>query len=85
MHKNNYEIIGKEKVFCPFCEKEHTVEKCRRETIAAAQGNKISFPREYFVCDEHGEDLEFETAELMAENLQRARSAYRKVILKKEE
>lgn len=84
MYKNNIEIIAKEKTFCPFCEKEHITEKHRQENIATAQNSKIVFLREYYVCSEQGKETEFETAEMMSENLQRVRAAYRKIIIKKE-
>lgn len=72
-------LIEKIKVDCPFCNKEHILEKRKRNTIGIVKGEQINFEEEYFLCNiTESDENEFVTAKIMDENLLRARDEYRK-------
>src|SRR5690554_232861 len=63
---------------CPICGKTHLVEKKKRLTQALLKGEAVDYEQIYYSCNRCGkEDNEFVPAEIMDENLLRARDAYR--------
>lgn len=65
---------------CPLCNKFHTIEKRKRTSQMLIKNEGITYEEIYFYCPDstdYDED-EFVTAEMMDQNLQRARNAYRK-------
>lgn len=72
-------LIEKIEMDCPFCNKNHTIEKRKRITEALIKKEKVAYQEEYYLCTEtYEEENEFVTAKLMDENLLKARDAYRK-------
>lgn len=66
---------------CPLCNKTHFIEKRKRESLMVVKNEEVTYEEVYFFCPdstEYEED-EFVSAELMDQNLQSARNAYRKV------
>ena len=72
------EILEKVERYCPLCDKVHFVEKRKRIGEMLIKNEVISYEEVYLFCPEsvNYED-EFVSAELMNQNLQRARNAYR--------
>lgn len=65
---------------CPLCNKVHLLEKRKRESQMLIKNEAVTYEETYFFCPdsvEYEED-EFVSAELMDQNLQNARNAYRK-------
>lgn len=72
-------LIEKVKIDCPFCNKEHILEKRKRDTVGIVKGEQINFEEEYFLCNiTETDENEFVTAKMMDENLLKARDEYRK-------
>ena len=72
-------LIEKVKIDCPFCNKEHILEKRKRDTVGIVKGKQINFEEEYFLCNiTETDENEFVTAKMMDENLLKARDEYRK-------
>lgn len=76
---NNYLILSTEQMDCPICGTTHFVEKRSRTTNAVIKGTVVSYEEIYFFCasDSENDECEFVPAEVMDENLLRARDAYR--------
>lgn len=76
---NNYLIVSREQMDCPICGTNHLVEKRSRTTSAVVKGTVVPYQEIYFFCDvdDENEECEFVPAEIMDENLLRARDAYR--------
>ena len=72
-------LIEKVKIDCPFCNKEHILEKRKRDTVGIVKGEQINFEEECFLCNiTETDENEFVTAKMMDENLLKARDEYRK-------
>ena len=73
-------IIETIEMDCPLCDKIHKVEKRRRFTSYLIKGEPTEFQEDYFYCPNfyYSAENEFVSAEMMDENLQRAREAYNK-------
>lgn len=69
--KGNYNM----KKYCPFCDKEHEISIIERESKNLIKGDEILSIEKVYHCEETG--LEFSDGELMDNNLQCARNAYR--------
>lgn len=74
------EVLEKVKRYCPLCDKVHFVEKRRRIGKMLIKNEITSYEEIYFFCPESAdyEEDEFVSGELMNQNLQSARNAYRK-------
>lgn len=71
-------LIEKVKVDCPICNKEHMIEKRQRKNKIKIKDKIIQYDEVYFSCLETDEEEnEFVTAQMMDENLSRARENYR--------
>lgn len=71
-------LIKNVEIDCPICDSIHSIEKRKRLTQAIVKGEVVDYEEVYFLCpvsDE--EENEFVSAEIMDENLLRARDAYR--------
>ena len=77
--KDNY-LIEKVERDCPLCDKVHFVEKRKRIGEMLIKNEITSYEEVYFFCPESVdyEEDEFVSADLMDQNLQSARNAYRK-------
>lgn len=77
--KDNY-LIEKVERYCPLCDKVHFVEKRKRIGEMLIKNEVTSYEEVYFFCPESVdyEEDEFVSADLMNQNLQSARNAYRK-------
>lgn len=72
-------LIEKVNYDCPFCDKEHLLEKRMRKSIVTVKNEPTEYDEIYFLCPETDEEEnEFVSAKLMDENLLRARDNYRK-------
>lgn len=65
---------------CPFCNTVHEMEKRQRKSQVLIKGELVEYDEIYFRCPRRTDDEEneFVSAEMMDQNLQRARNAYRK-------
>lgn len=74
------EILENVEKYCPLCDKVHFVEKRKRIGKMLIKNEVISYDEIYFFCPESidYEEDEFMSADLMNQNLQSARKAYRK-------
>lgn len=64
---------------CPFCEKEHLLEKRTRKNKVKIKEDLIEYDEVYLLCPETDEEEnEFVTAKMMDENLIKARDNYRR-------
>lgn len=80
-----YEFLGNIRMYCPVCGQKHNVEVRRREKFALMDEKKVCFSSTYLRCCNAPEgEVEFETGEMMAENLQNARTEYRKILSKRD-
>lgn len=71
-------LIEKIKVNCPICNKEHFVEKRKRTNKIKIKDKVIEYEEIYLQCPQtNEEENEYVNAEIMDENLQNARDAYR--------
>lgn len=71
-------LIEKIKVNCPICNKEHFVEKRKRTNKIKIKDKVIEYEEIYLQCTQtNEEENEYVNAEIMDENLQNARDAYR--------
>ena len=71
-------LIEKIKVNCPICNKEHFVEKRKRTNKIKIKDKVIEYEEIYLKCPQtNEEENEYVNAEIMDENLQNARDAYR--------
>lgn len=77
--ENNYILLEKINRDCPLCNKIHTLEKRQRDGKALIKNTPVSFIETYFFCSEtrDGEN-EFVSAEMLGENIDRAREMYEK-------
>lgn len=72
-------LIKKVEMDCPFCNKNHTIEKRKRTTESIIKKERVTYQEEYYLCTEtNEEENEFVNAKLMDENLLKARDVYRK-------
>lgn len=64
---------------CPYCNKMHTIEKRVRRSSMLIKGEPVLFDEDYFFCPLCVEDdqNEFVPADMMDQNLQKARNSYR--------
>jgi hypothetical protein len=64
---------------CPYCNKVHTIEKRTRASSMLIKGEPAQFDEDYFFCPLCAEDdqNEFVPADMMDQNLQKARNSYR--------
>lgn len=74
------EVLEKVEIYCPLCDKVHFVEKRKRIGEMLIKNEVTSYEEIYFFCQESidYEENEFVSGELMNQNLQCARNAYRK-------
>ena len=65
---------------CPLCNKTHSLEKRKRESRMLIKNEEVTYVEVYFFCPDSAEydEDEFVPAEMMEQNLQSARKAYRK-------
>ena len=65
---------------CPLCNKTHFLEKRRRKTSMLIKNEEVVYEEVYFSCPNSAEceEDEFVSSEMMDQNLQSARNAYRK-------
>ena len=64
---------------CPLCDKVHEVEERTRNTAITMKGEKVHYRESFYFCaNSNEEECEFETGNMMNENLMAARNAYRK-------
>lgn len=74
----DFSALGKVLTACPICDTIHEVEQRSRQTKAIIKGVIVSYQEIYYacpLCDDKDEN-EFVPAELMDNNLMRARDAY---------
>ncbi len=66
---------------CPLCNKTHMIEKRSRMSQMLIKGEVVTFEEIFFFCPESVdyEWDEFVSAEMMDQNLDRARAAYRAI------
>lgn len=78
--KQSEEVLEKVERYCPLCDKVHFVEKRKRIGKMLIKNEVTSYEEVYFFCPEsvNYEEDEFVSADLMNQNLQSARNAYRK-------
>jgi putative zinc finger/helix-turn-helix YgiT family protein len=75
MNKNVLETVEMD---CPICGKTHLVEINKRMTQALVKDEAVDYEQIYYSCNlSNDEENEFVSAEIMDENLLRARDAYR--------
>ncbi|NLM27581.1 MAG: DUF4065 domain-containing protein [Clostridiaceae bacterium] len=73
-------LVEKINISCPFCEKDHMLEKRKRVTQGIVKGEIVDYEEFFYLCPiTNEEENEFVPAALMDENLLRARDAYRKL------
>jgi len=65
--------------YCPFCNKEHEVQRIHTETSLEIKGEMVEYMEESYVCPitSHEEGNSWAPGKMFDENLQRARDAYR--------
>lgn len=80
LENQSEEVLEKVERYCPLCDKVHFVEKRKRIGEMLIKNEVISYEEVYFFCPEsvNYEEDEFVSADLMNQNLQSARNAYRK-------
>ena len=73
------EVLEKVEIYCPLCDKVHFVGKRKRIGEMLIKNEVTSYEEIYFFCQESidYEEDEFVSGELMNQNLQCARNAYR--------
>ena len=74
------ELIGRVKMDCPLCGKIHEVEERKRVTTLEIKDEEVTFDEIVYYCADANfeeDEKEFETGEMLDENLLRARNAYR--------
>lgn len=78
LENQSEEVLEKVERYCPLCDKVHFVEKRKRIGEMLIKNEVISYEEVYFFCPESVdyEEDEFVSADLMNQNLQRARNAY---------
>lgn len=64
-------IIGKEKMFCSICEKEHEVELIEEEREVKIRGKRIKHKEKLYRCNKYNSENTFETGVLWDKNLNR--------------
>lgn len=63
---------------CPLCDKVHELEERKRTTTTIIKGEEVTYEERFYFCkNADEEENEFETADMLNENLLRARNAYR--------
>lgn len=74
-------LLDLEERDCPLCNKVHVVEKRKRLGGVLIKNEPVRYDEIYYLCPDCSdeEENEFVSAELMNENLQTARDAYRKL------
>lgn len=71
-------LIRKTHMECPLCDKVHEIEERKRTATTIIKGEEVTYDERFYFCanvDE--EENEFETSNMMNENLLNARNAYR--------
>ncbi len=75
---DSYFIIKKVHMNCPLCEKTHELEERKRVNTIVIKGVEVSYEERFYFCANSDEDEnEFESGEMLNENLLNARNAYR--------
>lgn len=63
---------------CPLCDKVHELEERKRTTTTIIKGEEVTYEERFYFCANADEDEnEFETTDMLNENLLNARNAYR--------
>ncbi|MCM1499528.1 MAG: hypothetical protein NC124_13760 [Clostridium sp.] len=72
-------LIRKVHMECPICDKVHEIEERKRKTTVVIKGEKVVYEERFYYCaNANAEESEFETGNMLNENLLSARNEYRK-------
>lgn len=72
-------LIRKIHMECPLCDKIHEIQERKRTTVTLIKEQEIMYDERFYFCANADDDEnEFETGEMMNENLLNARNAYRR-------
>ncbi|MCM1181282.1 MAG: DUF4065 domain-containing protein [Clostridium sp.] len=72
-------LIRKVHMECPICDKVHEIEERKRKTAVVIKGEEVVYEERFYCCaNANEEENEFETGNMMNENLLSARNEYRK-------
>lgn len=78
---NGSNLIRKNQMECPLCDKIHEIEERTRIAKTIIKGEEVNYEEVYYFCANSDEDEnEYVTGKMENDNLLNARNAYRQLI-----